>query len=411
MRRPVDPTRVRSAARGAAKLGALVAILSGSASAFQQPQLADGDKLCGECHTTGKIAFEVPKEVVEQEVGCTFCSEVATSELLNYGLDYKPCPKCLAPSLQAQVKKQWDAERQARIDWLKNRREIDDFLADPKNLHLMHVSTPHFELAWSIPKVKIGRVVFDQHQSMHLYAKRLEDFYKLWLDTFGFNHETDEMGVRPIVMCFESAKHANKAQPKYCGMGGTGVTDGVKLMGYKSLFVCWWNKVKNTDDDQFHEYLMHNMQHLFLCTYYPNQCHWLARKNGWIDEGLSHYFTDKLFKASRTHCFQEQDEAKNWVLTPWRPEIRKRVAADKIPVFADVIVKHGENLNADEHLMVFSWVQYLLDSFGKDKFVALIQGLKNQQPLRDVFQATYGVSPFQFIDAWKKYVIETYPPR
>jgi hypothetical protein len=384
-------------------------LLAATAAPAQEERLREGDKLCGECRTTGKVAFEVPKEVLEQEKGCSSCSEVAAIADLNFGLDYQPCPKCLAPSLQKQVRAEWERDRDRGLDWLKSRREIDAFLDDPKHLKLMHCSTEHFELAWSIPKVKVGRVVHDQHQSMHLYARRLEEAYATWLETFKLDHVNDQNAVRHVIMCFDSAKHANKAQPKYTGMGGTGITDGIKLMGSTSVYVNWWNKTKNRDDDEFHEYVLHNVVHLFLCSYY--NYFWLARKNGWVDEGLSHWFTDRRFGKCRTHCFQEQDEASQWILSAWRPEVRKRVAADKLPVFAEVIVKHGETLTAEEHLFVWSWVQYLIDGFGPERFVQLLRGLKEQVPLRDVLQSAYGVSPFQFIENWKKYVIETYPPR
>jgi hypothetical protein len=372
-------------------------------------ELAPGDKLCGECSTTGKVAFEVPKPVVEQEAGCRFCSEVAGNAVVNHGLDYQPCPKCNAPSLRDAVRARYEADVKERTDWLKARREIDAFLNDPKGLKLMHVTTAHFDLAWSVPKVKVGRVVHDQHEAMHLYAQRLEESYAAWLEAFGFDHVADQNAVRHEFMVFEAAKHATKAQPKYCGMGGTGLTEGVKLVGVKSVFVAWWNKAKNRDDDEFHEYLLHNAVHLYLASYY--NYFWLARKNGWIDEGLSHYFTDRRFTKCRTHCFQEQDEANQWVLTPWRPEVRKRVATDKIPVFSEVIVKHGETLTAEEHLFVWSWTQYLVEQLGAERFVQLIRGLKEQVPLRNVLQDVYGVSPFQFIEDWKKWVLDTYPPR
>ena len=367
------------------------------------------DKLCGVCHTTGKVPFEVPKDVVEIEKGCLYCSEVVENAAANYGFDFQACPKCQAPSLRAKVQKELDAKHQEQLDWIKSRREIDQFVDDPKGLHLMHVATPHFELAWSIPKVKVGKIVLDQHASMHLYAKRLEEFYQLYLDQFGWKHETDQKNVRHTIMCFESAKHATKCQPKYCGMGGTGITDGVKLMGIKSNFVCWWNKTKNREDSEFHEYLVHNIAHHFLCSNY--NFFWLARKNGWIDEGLAHYFTDRLFHQCRTHCYQEQDEAANWIFGSWRAEVRKRVALNKIPVFAETTIKHGESLNAEEHMFVWSWVQYLNDNFDHAKFAQLVKGLKDQLPLRSLLQDLYGVSSFQFVENWKKYVMDTYPPR
>lgn len=394
----------------AAVLAFLAAAATVAPAAPQSASLAPGDKLCGVCKTTGRVPFEVPKAVLEMEKGCLECSEVSDNKAINYGLDFMPCPKCLCPSLRDKVKAEWDQKVAARRDWLKERRGIDEYLNDPKDLHLMHVKTEHFDLCWSIPKIKVGNVFLDQHHALHLYAQRLEEAYKAYLDQYGFKHEVEQNGVRHLVMVFDQLRHANKAEPKYTGQGGQGTTNGVKLVGPKSVFCTHWNKTVNPDDEAFHEYLVHNVVHLFLASNYPNML-WLAKKNGWLDEGLSHYFTDKRFGKARTHCYQEQDEAKQWVLTPWRPEVRKLVAIDKIPAFAEVVVKHGEELTAEEHMFVWSWVQYLNDAYDHAKFVVLISGLKEQKPLRDALQEAYGVSMFQFLDKWKKYVLETYPPR
>jgi len=398
---------------GAARMRALLATITmGALAAPARPQsanLAPGDKLCGVCKTTGRVPYEVPKAVLELEKGCLECSEVSDNKAINWGLDFAPCPKCLCPSLHGKAKTEWDAKVAARRDWLKAQREIDTFLNDPKDLRLMHVKTEHFDLAWSIPKIKIGNIVLDQHHAIHLYAQRLEEAYKTFLDQYGFKHEAEQNGVRHQVMVFEQLRHANKAEPKYTGMGGQGTTNGVKLVGVKSVFVTHWNKTVNPDDEAFHEYLVHNVCHLFLASNY--NMFWLARKHGWIDEGTSHYFTDKRFGQVRTHCYQEQDEAKQWILGAWRPEVRKRVAVDKIPAFAEVVVKHAEALTAEEHMFVWSWVQYLNDGFDHAKFVQLVRGLKEQRPLRDVLQEAYGVSMFQLLENWKKYVLENYPPR
>ena len=394
---------------GAAVLACVAAAALAAPAPRQAAALAPGDKLCGVCKTSGRVPFEVPKAVLEIEKGCLECSELSDTKAVNYGLDFMPCPKCLCPSLRDKVKAEWDAKVAARRDWLKAQREIDAFLNDPKDLRLMHVKTEHFDLAWSIPKIKIGNVVLDQHHALHLYAQRLEEAYKTYLDQFGFKHEAEQNGVRHQVMVFEQLRHANKAEPKYTGLGGQGTTNGVKLVGVKSVFVTHWNRTVNPDDEAFHEYLVHNVCHLFLASNY--NMFWLARKHGWVDEGLSHYFTDRRFGQVRTHCYQEQDEAKQWILGAWRPEVRKRVAADKIPAFAEVVGKHAEALTAEEHMFVWSWVQYLNDAHDHAKFVTLVRALKDQKPLRDALQEAYGVSMFQLLENWKKYVVENYPPR
>lgn len=390
--------------------GAALAALVAAPGLAQSAPLAPGDALCGECKTSGRIPFEVPKAVVELEKECLYCSEVADDKQLNYGLDFMPCPKCKAPSLRDKVKADYDAKVAKGKAWLKGQREIDEFLDDPRDLLLMHVKTEHFDLAWAVKKLKVGTVVLDQHHAMHLYAQRLEEAYKTYLDQYDFKHKVDQNGVRHQIMIFEQMRHSNKAQPKYIGLGGQGSSHGAKLVGVKSVFVTHWDKKTNPDDDALHEYVVHNVVHLFLAANYNYL--WLARKHGWIDEGLSHYFTEKKFGKCRTHCFQEEDEAKQWVLTPWRPEIRKRVAAGRLPVFSEVVVKAAESLTAEEALFVFSWVQYLNDAFDHKLFVQLVHGLKDEKlPLRDLLQNIYGVSPFQFIENWKKYVLDNYPPR
>jgi hypothetical protein len=395
----------------AAALGvtAALAFAAAAAAPLQQAPLAPGDELCGTCKTTGRVEFEVPKAVVELEKGCEYCSEVVENKAINYGLDFQPCPRCKCPSLRDKTKAEWDAKVAKGRAWLKERREIDDYINDPRDLHLMHCKTAHFDLAWAVPKAKVGNVVLDQHHLMHLYAQRMEEAYQTYLDQYHFSHARDQNGVRHNIMVFDQVRHANKAEPKYCGTGGQGATNGVKLLGYKSVFVTQWEKKSNPDDESFHEYLVHNLVHLFLCSNYNMK--WLMRKHGWIDEGLSHYFTEKKFGKSRTHCFQEQDDAKQWIFEDWKPETRKRIAAGKIPVFAEVVTKHGESLTAAEHLFAWSWVQYLNDAYEPAKFVQLIHGLKDDVPLRDLLQQIYGVSPFQFIDDWKKYVNSTYPIR
>jgi len=369
------------------------------------PGRAQEDHPCGNCKTTGRIPVEFDKGLLEAEGAARYCSVLIADEHNNHGIDFLPCPKCKAPSLQAEAQAEYQRLLDDKMAWLKGRREIDAFM-DDRRLDLTHVSTAHFDLAWSVPKVKVDKRVLRQHEAAHLYADRLEEVYQQYLDQFHLTHEGKQNGVRHQFMIFELARHSTRAQPKYTGIGGSGASSGTKLMGNISVFVTYWDKTKNRDDEEFHEYIVHNAVHMFLAA--NDNYAWLGQRAGWVDAGFSHYFTVRIFGRARTHCYQEQDELADWEFDDWEPSVRGRVAAGEIPSFADVLGQHIETLDGTDHLFAWSWVQYLIDGHGPDKWMAFIAQLKRKVPERDALKEVYGMTIFQFLEAWKEFVLDTY---
>ena len=325
-----DPRRVREADKEGAREK------TAGDSAVEHPR-------CGLCKTTGRVPFEFDPRLVAKEGRALRCSEVVGREDENHGIEFVPCLECHSPVLQAQMKVAWETARKQRLDWLAERREIDEFLNDKRRLKITHCATEHFDIVWSIPKVKVGRKIYRQHEAMHLYADRLQEVYEKYLEQFSLIHSEQQNGIRHTVMCFEMAKHSQRAQPKYTGIGGF-TSSGAKLLGIESVFVCYWDKTENRSDEEFHEYVVHNASHMFQCSAFNQK--WLARKHGWVDAGFAHYITERIFGKCRTHCYQEQDEVYGWELNPWRPATRKRVGQKKIPSFAEVSRKKTETLTA-----------------------------------------------------------------
>ena len=372
------------------------------------PEAAPHDEFCSRCDTTGREPFDFPRDTFVHEGLSHSCSVLFTDEDGNFGIDFLPCSRCAAPQAHAVAEDDYQAELARRRKWVEDRRVVDRFL-DDRRLTLMHCSTEHFDLVWSIPKIKVGRRVLRQHEAMHLYADRLQRVYDRYLSQFRLDHVEDQNGVRHTIMCFELARHAQRGQPEYTGIGGFAAS-GAKLVGDKSVFVCYWNKNENPRDREFHEYVVHNAVHMFLASSWNYE--WLAREHGWVDAGFSHYFTEQIFENCRTHCFEEQDAMSGWELDPWRVAVRKRVAMKKdLPVFVDTARKKTEILTADEHLFAWSWVQFLIDAHTSDQWVEFLKILKEKRPMRDALREVYGMSPFSFVDRWKEYVLENYPPR
>lgn len=367
--------------------------------------LAGADDFCVKCKSSGRLPVPDHDELLEDEGVVELCSVVVDDEGLYHGMDFSPCVKCRMPELAAQAQQEYDSLVKARLDWLEQAREVDRYI-DDRDLEMLHCRTAHFDLDWSIPRWKVGKKTLDMHESMHLYAERLEAFYQEYLEFFGIDHRRDQKGERHRIMVFHRAKHGLRAQPKFTGIGGSN-SSGSKLMGKPSVFVFYLDKTKHRDDEDLHEYVMHNAVHLFV-TVLHNYA-WLGRDHGWIDAGLAHYFTQKHFGESRTHCYQEMNETHRWIFGDWRVAARKMVQARDPFQFAEVIQKATTAMTVEEHVLSFSWVEFLLTKYGAEKFLKMVRQLKEKKELRDVLRDVYDFSLLSFPDHWAEYVKDEYP--
>ena len=367
------------------------------------------DQLCARCKTTGRVAAKGADDLRQKEGVVRRCSEVISDEDHHYGIGFYPCPKCKAPSLAEMVSKEYETAKAERLEWLHQVQEVDRFFNDPRRLKIMHAKTDHFDIAWAIPKMKVGRRTLNQHELLHLYAERMETLYAEYLDLFQLTHAGAQNSERYRLLAFAQAKHSARAQPKYTGIGGGLNANGAKHLATKSTLVCWWDKTRNRSDEDFHEFIEHNVVHLFLCASFNRK--WLAKKHGWVDIGLSHYFTQRHFNQSRTHCFQEQNEINSWIYGSWFPVVRKRAAARQEPIFAELAPKSFETVTVEEHPFCWSYVHYLLEHYEPTQFVEFIKMLKDDLPLRDALRRVYGCSPLQFPELWRQFVLDEYPAR
>jgi hypothetical protein len=365
---------------------------------------ATDDKLCGICKTTGRLSLEDLESLKEAEGSVTHCSELIEDAGRHHGIPFYPCPKCKAPSLAAEAREEYEKLRSRKQAWLAEVRKIDEYI-DDRRLEISHCATKHFDLVWAIPKMKVGRKTLRQHQAMHLYAERLEDAYAEYLKMFELNHVSDQNGQRHQFLIFGKPAPCHKAMPKYTGIGATNAS-GAKRLGQPSVMVCWWDKTKNKNDEEFHEFILHNAIHLFITS--NHNWKWLARTHGWVDAGVAHYFTQRMFGKSRTHCYQEQDETHRWIHGAWGPEVKKRVLSKSAANFAQTNGKSALIFTAEEHLFSWSWVQFLIENHPAKDFLRFVRLLKDDQPMREALKRIYGYSMFRFPEVWEEYVKKNY---
>ncbi|MBK8097820.1 MAG: hypothetical protein IPK26_11975 [Planctomycetes bacterium] len=356
---------------------------------------------CQPCTSHGELPCKAHgKGVLELEKVVRFCSVAA---------DCKTCQGALATdckSCRNQPAETALAERVKLAQQLLTQRRKDiDAVID--NKPLLHLTTEHLDLVFSIRPLTIGRDKIETHPLMHLYGQRIEALRTLFLQTFDVP-DGDLPGRLRIHMFRDEQDHAFFG-PRVTGMGG-GSSTGTKLMGAECVYSMWHDPRGMPDDEALHRTIIHNTSHLLLSNMTPAV--WLGnRKHGWIDEGLAHWFEDKLTGKCTNFCYEEI------ALTPgagfkggrWRVPVRKLVDDGKARSFAELSALNTDQLDFQDHAMVFACVDFLITAHGGPKFRDLVRLIKRDKPTRDALQEVYGLNPLTFDTRLHEWVKATYP--
>ncbi len=377
---------------------ALAALLAAPARA-QQP----GEQLCGDCHTTGKVAHDHTKAEIEQEKDVIYCTTFMEKDKEALGLDWMPCPRCKTPSLQAAAQREFDAEETKRRAWIDERRKrVDALVGHP----CMHLRTEHFELTWDVQSWRVGQRTYETHSMLHLWAQRFE---KLYSDIQALHGVTDiDMGrgsqrTRLEVILVESEKSALALRPRI--LGGTSHA----IFGpIAETMIDWFDKKKLKDDEGFHEFLTHHVAHLIYHDM-DRDAKWLHEKYGWMQEGLGHFWEIRKFGPPNTYCAREAGADLNWKGANWEAAIKKAVIAGDHGTFAETCSKAADTLSPKEHVYSWSWVDYLiwLDPKALPKMLGMMKS-EAQPPVRECLMESYGITMGQFEEGWLQFVKDNY---
>ncbi|HIL52791.1 MAG TPA: hypothetical protein EYG30_11135 [Planctomycetes bacterium] len=387
------------------KMGVMVlACLAGAVASGQDEQ--EGPQTpevrCTKCKHQGRLVCKQhDSDEAQLEDQVLYCSLVASCADCQ-GAGFVDCPRCQNEPVQEalRLRREASARSAKHIGWVdeiwnKGRSSPDV---------LRKVETEHFILVWEMEGIKIGRKRKNEHETMHIYAERLEQLFGDFVETFGAR--AGEWRKKSLVLVWYLPSDQMDGSLRFCSNASR---TGVKLLGATPRFSVCASKQNFRGDEDLHRSLMHNVTHLLLSHQTPSL--WIGdKKYGWADEGLAHWFEYRYFEKCTNYCYTEQNSRVDFRGGRYRVAVRKMVARGKQPGVGEVFSRTTDELTLAEHAVSFSYVDYLLHLDGK-KFNALMKRLRSKEVTRDALKRIYGTSPLKFEEDWKAWVLETYPTR
>ena len=317
------------------------------------------------------------------------------------GTGFYDCHTCEKAEQKPEYKK-WQRLVEKHRKWLAHKKEYID---DQMKMECLVGETKHFYMVWMVPKIKIGRRVVKKEELLRIYINRMESLRADYLGIFGL--ASSSLAPMTKVMVWKEKIDNERATRLYTGIGANG--NGVKLYGPKPVYSTWREMKNMRSDDDLHRHLVHNVAQLLLSSQKPAQ--WVGNiKGGWMDEGIAHFFEDRYWSKCTNYCYVETNTMKGFKGGHYKPALVQLIRRKKIISPTGIMVKNTEMLTPQEHAQVFSYVDFLISKDPK-KFVQLATLLKKKTPSHKAIQRIYGMSLFQFDEAWQEWVVASYPPR
>src|SRR5262245_2646147 len=397
-------SRARASRRGRAAC-ALLTVLGALApvARAQAPDPSPG--ACLACGSQGKL--DCPKHgkaALLQERGVHFCSVAAACKFCG-GVLATDCKQCRNLPVEKELQDRLELVRK----WREERRtKVDAFVGNGEPLE--HLVTEHLDLAFSIKNLTVGRDKLDEHQAMHLYGERIEALRKQFVELLGIDDRALPARLE-VFMCRDAQAQANLA-PHATGIAAGGRSVGSKLMGSPAVYCMWQDRRTLNDDEALHRNIVHNVTHLLLANMTPSKM--IGNPgNGWVDEGLAHWFEDKVTGKCTNFCFEEvlMQTGASFKAGRWRVPVRHMCDEGKLESFPTLAPKNTDELTFPEHAQAFAMVDYLLASGGGPKLRDFVRLLKSGKPVRDALQQVYGTSPLTFDNEFQTWIKANYSPQ
>lgn len=368
------------------------------------PAQQDPVVTCRVCNSNGKVPCSKHGRLWAQEqlaAGTVLCSAIADCKQCSGALAVD-CKSCRNQPVETDILQRQKLAR----EWLAKRREKVDTLLDGDPL--WHLDTPHFDLVFGIRPTTVGKEKLDTHPLMHLYGQRLEALRTLFLKTFELREEDQKTRIQ--VYMFRNGKDQSLIGPRVTGIGTSQAT-GTKLMGVDAVYSMWQDLRAFPDDEALHRGIVHNVTHLLLCNATPSQVLY-NKKAGWIDEGVAHWFEDKLTGKCTNFCFEEilMMPGASFKGGRWRAPVRKMVDEGKLRTFAELSTLNTDQLDFPDHAISFALVDFLLTVHGGAKFRDLVRLVKQDKPQREALQTVYGLNPLTIDAPFQQWVKDNYSP-
>lgn len=347
------------------------------------------------CRQHGKFAER------ERATGVQHCSVAAECKACAGALAVD-CKQCVNGAAEGELVRRQELAR----SWLDGRRKAIDALTarDP----FLHLATTHYELSSTLKPATVGKDKIDQHARLHLYGERLESLRALFLTTLELPDA--DLPDRMVVVLSEEARDHAILGPRLTSLGPA-TSVGLKLMGPEYVYSMWADKRSLPDDEAVHRNIVHMVSHLLLSQMKPAM--WLGnRQHGWLDEGIAHWFEDKVVGKCTNFCYEEilMHASASFRGGKWRLATRQLVDQGKAVAFGVLAGKNTDQLDFVEHCFAFAYVDWFLAVHGGAKLRDLLRLVKQGKPTREALQQVYGFSPLQIDAPFLSWVKENYSP-
>lgn len=351
---------------------------------------------CKDCKHHGLLpCSEHDRDTCASESRVRYCSVIHECEECQ-GAGWVDCEDCENPDQEA-----WLEAKLARIPREHAAQaKIDEEMEWPTR----KLVSDHFVLVWEAPGMKVGRKRLDEHETMHLYADRLEEIHATYKEVFGVGDGV--FGVKTRVFIWAMLPMHRRASLIFCG---TQADNGVKLMGPEPNYSVHASRQLFPRDEILHRSIVHNVTHLLFAQHNPSR--WVGNiQGGWADAGLAHWFEDRMLGGCTTYCYEEVATNRNFKNGKFRVGLRKMIAKGDQPSVAAVMQRNTANLLPEEHAVAFGFVDYLIH-VDPEKFKRVGQRLRQKVEGRKALSDIYGQTVIQLEAAFHAHVLETYPTR
>jgi hypothetical protein len=265
---------------------------------------------------------------------------------------------------------------------------------------LLHAEGEHFLITWDVAKLE-AEGGEKPHGAMHLYLRRMEE---LW-DAFARDlaAQPSDFFDKTKLFVWGDEQSQERASLRFTRQASN--TES-KLMGAAPAVSIYYDKSHLHTEEELHQALVHQVAHCLLSNVFDGI--WPGNiGGGWIDAGLAHAYEVQRFDGVRHYCYVETDTLRQFKFGQWEPAVRKAVDADKALPFLSVTGKNTGELQPEEHMYSWSFVDFLLREH-PGAFPRVARALKAKRPVTDALREALDTSPFEFERSWKEFVKARY---
>lgn len=353
-------------------------------------------------------ARDIPACAEGLDARIEYFSPAIDADPVGAGLPWQPNPRCSDEGELEMTEMRFRGLVSDRTDWLAERRAAVDALI---GFPVIHVRTTHFELAYDLDEIKVGRKKLKPVDGAALYAVRLEEHHDWIAATLGIDPESMERKNRTEVFIFKAIAPAATITTTVLG-NTIGAGFKSNLVGSERSYFVLWNDPKFIEsDEEFHQILVHGLAHNLyhdVKTYST----WLYDAHGWLYAGLAHHDEIRRFGPPITTCDpDDQLDFKHWLTPYWEANIRKAIKQRRDYDPAAVLDLDVDSMNAKHRQFAWSYVDFLM-WYDAPKLADLLLKTKGEgMSSAEALQEVYGFDGPTFWSEWKRFVVDHYSTR